>query len=146
MRMPPISSPPSAPCRLEWRPSRWLLAALSLLGVLAPLSILGSDLPRGVAWPVALLALLYALLLLRSEAVRLPCIVLIPAGPGTATVDGVPVAALQVHWRGPLAFVRWRDAQGRRRHLVWWPDTLPAPARRELRLAAQAHAASSAPP
>ncbi|PPU94563.1 hypothetical protein [Xanthomonas albilineans] len=146
MRVPPISSPPSAPCRLEWRPSRWLLAALSLLGVLAPLSILGSDLPRGVAWSAALLALFYALVLLRREAGRLPRIVLIPAGAGTATVDGTPVTALQVHWRGPLAFLRWRDAQGRLRHLAWWPDTLPAPARRELRLAAQAHAASSAPP
>ena len=40
------SSPGSAPCRLEWRPSRWLLSALTLLSTLAPLAVLGSDLPR----------------------------------------------------------------------------------------------------
>ena len=147
MHAPPISSPPSAPCRLEWRPSRWLLAALVALSVLAPLSILGSDMPRPWAWPAAALAALYAALLLRREARRPPCALLIPPqGSVAASIDGQPVAALQVDWRGPLAFVRWRDAHGRVGRLAWWPDTLPAPARRELRLAAQARAASSAPP
>ncbi|UKE74893.1 hypothetical protein [Xanthomonas graminis] len=147
MHAPPISSPPSAPCRLEWRPSRWLLAALALLSVLAPLSILGSDMPRACAWPAAALAVLYAAWLLRREARREPRALLLPAqGSVAASVDGQPVAALQVDWRGPLAFVRWRDADGRAGRLAWWPDTLPPPARRELRLAAQARAASSAPP
>ncbi|KAB7763220.1 MULTISPECIES: hypothetical protein [Xanthomonas] len=146
MRAPPISSLPSAPCRLDWRPSRWLLAALTLLGALAPLSLLGSDLPPHLAWPAAALALLYAAWLLRREAGRAPRALLIPAGAGAPSVDGVAVSALQVAWRGPLAFVRWRDAQGRTQRLAWWPDTLPPAARRELRLAAAAHAASSAPP
>ncbi|MBB4125988.1 toxin CptA [Xanthomonas translucens] len=143
----PISSPPSAPCRLEWRPSRWLLAALALLSVLAPLSILGSDMPRACAWPAAALAALYAAWLLRREARQAPRALLIPTqGNVAASVDGQAVAALQVDWRGPLAFARWRDADGHVRRLAWWPDTLPPAARRELRLAAQARAASSAPP
>ncbi|AJC48114.1 hypothetical protein [Xanthomonas sacchari] len=146
MHAPPISSPPSAPCRLDWRPSRWLLAALTLLGALAPLSLLGSDLPPRLAWPAAVLALLYAVWLLRREARRAPRMLLVPAGAGTPSIDGVAVSALQVDWRGPLAFVCWRDAQGRTQRLAWWPDTLPPAARRELRLAASAHAASSAPP
>ncbi|WP_369939049.1 hypothetical protein [Xanthomonas medicagonis] len=147
MHPPPISSPPSAPCRLEWRPSRWLLAALALLSLLAPLSVLGSDMPRPWAWPVAALAALYAALLLRREARRAPRVLLLPPqGAVAASLDGQPLQDLQVHWRGPLAFVRWRDAQGRTARLAWWPDTLPPPARRELRLAAQARAASSAPP
>ncbi|MCW0412164.1 hypothetical protein NB709_002040 [Xanthomonas sacchari] len=146
MHAPPISSPPFAPCRLDWRPSRWLLAALTLLGALAPLSLLGSDLPPHLAWPAAALALLYAVCLLRREARRAPRTLLVPAGAGTPSIDGVAVCALQVDWHGPLAFVRWRDAQGRTQRLAWWPDTLPPAARRELRLAASAHAASSAPP
>ena len=147
MHAPPTSSPPSAPCRLEWRPSRWLLAARALLSVLAPLSILASDMPRACAWPAAALASLYAAWLLRREARLAPRARLIPAqGGAAASVDDQPVAALQVDWRGPLAFVRWRDADGRVGRLTWWPDTLSPPARRELRLAAQARAASSAPP
>ena len=44
-------------CRLEWRPSRWLGALLWSLALLAPLSLIASDLPRGVAWPLALVVL-----------------------------------------------------------------------------------------
>ncbi|MBO9882237.1 hypothetical protein [Xanthomonas sp. D-109] len=146
MHAPPISSLPSAPCRLDWRPSCWLLAALTLLGVLAPLSLLGSDLPPRLAWPAAVLALLYAAWLLRREAGRAPRTLVLPVGAGAPRVDGVAVSDLQVAWRGPLAFVCWRDAQGCTQRLAWWPDTLPPAARRELRLAAAAHAASSAPP
>lgn len=42
-------------------------------------------------------------------------------------VDGLPVDALDLHWRGPLAFLRYRDATGRRQRLAWWPDTLRVP-------------------
>jgi toxin CptA len=41
-----------------------------------------------------------------------------------------------LQWRGPLAFLRWRDSDGRMHRLAWWPDVLPVAARRELRLAA----------
>jgi toxin CptA len=47
------------------------------------------------------------------------------------------MASLRVRWRGPLAFLRWRDPDGRARRLVFWPDTLPAAARGELKLALQ---------
>ncbi|MDQ3617279.1 MAG: hypothetical protein M3374_00895, partial [Pseudomonadota bacterium] len=52
------------------------------------------------------------------------------------------VSGFEVHWRGPLAFARWRDSQGARQWLVWWPDTLPAGPRRELRLAVSTGASS----
>ena len=45
---------------------------------------------------------------------------------------------LDVEWRGALAFLRWRDAAGRTQRRGFWPDTLPAGKRRELRLAAPA--------
>jgi len=37
--------------------------------------------------------------------------------------------------------LRWRG-DGRRGHLLFWPDTLPRARRRELRLAVRAHAVS----
>ncbi|MEE7566640.1 hypothetical protein HH297_09445, partial [Xanthomonas sp. Kuri4-3] len=55
-----------------------------------------------------------------------------------------PVAAFRVEWRGPLAQLSWRDGR-RRERLLFWPDTLPPAQRRELRLAAGAHAISSRP-
>jgi toxin CptA len=53
-----------------------------------------------------------------------------------ATLDGQPIDNVRLQWRGPLAFLFWRDRQGRPQRLSWWPDTLPAASRRELRLAA----------
>ena len=49
---------------------------------------------------------------------------------------------MSLHWRGPLAFMRFRGSDGGIRHLGWWPDTLDARARRELRLALDRQAAS----
>lgn len=137
------SSPASAPCRLEWRPSRWLLAALLIMSVLAPLSVLGSDLPRALAWPLAAATAAWGLHLTRREAGRAPCrLVLAAAAGGGDTLDGRPLARCEVAWRGPLAFVHAVHVDGRRQRLVWWPDTLPVAQRRELRLAAVARSTS----
>jgi len=139
----PISSLRSAPCRLEWRPSRWLLAALGLLAILAPLSVLGSGLPRPLAWSLAPIAAALALWQVRREAGRAPrSLVLATGSAGTDSLDGEPLRACDVTWRGPLAFVHAVDRDGRDVRLAWWPDTLPAPRRRELRLAVAARAAS----
>jgi toxin CptA len=53
------------------------------------------------------------------------------------TLDGEPLEYVQLQWRGPLAFLRWRASHGGGGHLDWWPDTLPAVQRRELRLAVE---------
>ena len=50
-------------------------------------------------------------------------------------IDGVPVDGLRIAWRGALAFARWSSPTGAVERLVWWPDTLPADRRRELRMA-----------
>ena len=55
---------------------------------------------------------------------------------GDLLVDGHRVDAVDLHWRGPLAFLGWTDGQGDRQRLAWWPDTLSRTTRRELRLAA----------
>ena len=153
------SSPGSAPCRLEWRPSRWLQAALVLLSALAPLAVMDSHMPRLMAWPLALASLGIGLRQAWVEARRPRRLLVLaaasrsrPASGGAARdmpvaaspdqLDGRPFRLLAVAWRGPLAFVHGLDGDGRACRLAWWPDTLPPGARRELRLAVAARTAS----
>ncbi len=133
-------SSPSARCRLEWRPSRLAAAALALLTLAAPLSILASEMPRWAAWPLAVAIALHGMCLVRRELRRAPRMLVVDGAAGRWLLDGVALDAAQLHWRGPLARLIWRDADGQRRVLLWWPDTLPSAARRELRLAASAFA------
>ena len=74
------SSASSASCRLEWRPSAWLIAALPALGVLGALSLLLSGFPRALTWTGALLALLWGVVESRREAAKSPIDSPRPAG------------------------------------------------------------------
>ena len=137
------SSTTSVPCRLEWRPSRQVGAALWFLALLAPFCVLASDLPRAWAWPLALVAGLVGIRdawRYRHQPIRQ---LLIPAGRGAPTCGAERIECLLVHWRGPLAFLRWRDGDGRNRRVVFAADTLPAPARRELKLVMQRREAAA---
>ncbi len=125
----------SAPCRIEWRPSRWVGVMAWSLVVLGPLSLLASDLPRGWAWPLALLAMAWAALDANRYRLRPRLALLIPAGRGQARCNGGNIIALRVEWRGPLAFLSWRDSTGCVQRASFWPDTLDSCHRRELRLA-----------
>ncbi|TKR33420.1 hypothetical protein FCE95_03710 [Luteimonas gilva] len=126
----------SVSCRLDWRPSRWAIGAILLLGVFAAFAVMASEMPRAWAWPLAAGAAIYAVRRARAEARKPLQAWFWPGNDRQATVDGSPAWEATVAWRGPLAFVRWRDADGRRRYAIWWPDTLPPARRRELRLAA----------
>jgi toxin CptA len=128
------SSNASANCRIEWRPSRWLLAALALIAMLAVVAILASEMPRALAWPLCAVAVVGGAWTLRREAQRKPR-ELVFAGDGLLRIDDEPVTSVQVHWRGPLAFVQWKRGDGRVERLSFWPDTLLPAQRRELRLA-----------
>ncbi|KAF1688449.1 hypothetical protein CR938_09980 [Pseudoxanthomonas taiwanensis] len=134
------SSRASARFRREWRPSRLLHAGLLALTVLASLAVLGSGLPRPWAWPLALVALAWGAAVAWRYA-RAPVRRLVLHADG-GELDGRPLRDWAVAWRGPLAFLRLHGQDGRILRLAWWPDTLPPPARRELRLAALARAAS----
>ncbi|AXA84076.1 hypothetical protein DCD74_04635 [Lysobacter oculi] len=136
------SSSASATCHLEWRPSRLIAAWLLALAVLAPLSLLYSNLPRGVAW---LLAPAWCAVALHAwhRYRNTPSRYLRVHAEGPLEVDGVPMPDWRLHWRGPLAFISWRDAGGRRGAVSFWPDTLPADVRRELRLATPASVGTS---
>ena len=108
----------SANFPLDWRPSRWLVGALLLIAALAPFAILQSEMPRHVAWPLAVTAASYGLWRAWREARKSPRIVVLP------------LAETTLHWRGPLLFVR---VQGE--HFGWWPDTLDEDTRQQLRRA-----------
>jgi toxin CptA len=136
------SSSGSVSCRLEWRSSRWVSGALSLLGIFAALSILISEMPRLAAWPLALSAVAYGLRRAWRESRSPACEFFFPGNDLPVMLDGVQIDLVEVQWRGSLAFVRWQGRDGRSRYLSWWPDTLPATRRRELRLAAGSLAAS----
>lgn len=126
----------SAPCRIEWQPSRWVSVMLWSLSLLAPFSLVMSDLPRAWAWSLAVVSAAFGVFeALRHRAQR-SCALVIPIGHGQPTCDGEPMLALKIAWRGPLAFLRWQGPQGRTQRISFWPDTLPSVSRRELRLAA----------
>lgn len=134
------SSHPEPADAFDWRPSRLQQALLALLAATAVLALLNCRLPAMVAIPAALAVVARGAWLLRHERRRRPR--RLELGPGVVRVDGKDVDGLVVAWRGPLAFLRWRDPAGRRHALAWWPDVLPAPDRRRLRLAAGAETIS----
>ena len=117
-----------------------------ILAVLAGVSLLGSDLPRAWAWLLAAFALLLGVHDARRYLRRPPMQWVVPAGRGAVQCDGLAVHDLRVAWRGPLAFLRWRDADRRVRRLAFWPDRLDAGARRELKLAMQRREAAAGSP
>ena len=124
----------SAPCRIDWRPSRALAAALILLSLAAPAAVLASEMPRAAAWLLSAAALVHGAWLAARDWRRPPRRLLF-TGDGRLLVDGEEAAAPCLRWRGPLAFLSWRDGAGRVQRLAWWPDTLPPSRRRALRLA-----------
>jgi toxin CptA len=110
------------------------------MGGLAAVSVWLSALPRG--WALALgLGALFAAVGRALREWRLPAAVVAWAGEDEVRLlqggREHRLAHLNVRWRGPLATLVARDEAGKLRRLSWWPDTLPAPARRRLRLAAE---------
>ncbi|MCC7635898.1 hypothetical protein [Stenotrophomonas rhizophila] len=145
MPSPPHSSPGSAPCRLEWRPSRWQCGAQLLITALAPWALHASALPGAWWWPASLLVVagggLQAWRYWRQPALA----IVIAPGPAPARVAGQAVQDLQLSDRGVLLQLGWRQG-GRHRWRLFWPDTLAPARRRELRLAVRAHCISRSRP
>ena len=139
----------SSNCRIDWRPSQLLCAGLVCLGVLAATAFWMSAFPLPARIPLALLALGYGPWLARREARRekfcmhlngAAKLLVLRHGDRTETMSKVRVLV-----RGPLARVSGMTVDGRRRDLLWWPDTLCASSRRSLRLASLGTIADSAP-
>lgn len=122
---------------------------LAFLGLVGALAVAVCEAP---AWMAATLALASPAtgVALACRELRRPRLALVWAPGRGLAVDGQRVECHALAWRGPLAFLEWKDHDGRRRRVSWWPDTLGVAARRELRLAAigaapSRHAASMAP-
>jgi len=115
------------------------VASITLLAVL---SLLVSGMPPWMAYPLAAWAAWSGWRGTRREWNR-PAVELVFPGDGLpAIVDGKAVEGMCIEWRGPLAFAKWNVRPGEMRRLAWWPDTLPARSRRELRLAASGNEAA----
>lgn len=143
------SSSSSSICRIDWRPSRWLAAALLALGVMAALSLWLSALPMVAKLAGSVLALAEGLRLARGHLGQPPLALdwlggdepaYLTSAAGVARIDRVTVRL-----RGPLASLSGSDARGRLRRLDWWPDTLANADRRQLRLAASVSCRSAKP-
>jgi toxin CptA len=130
------SSIASAPCRIEWRPSGVAAAALAALAVLGPLALTASNLPRELAWPLALAAAAWGVHDTRRYLRQPRQAWVLPPGGSPASCDGQPVEGACIAFRGPLAVLRWRSPGGGWHRRMFWPDVLDAPGRRELRVAA----------
>lgn len=136
--------------RIDWRPSRWLVAGLALLGPLSAAALMLTDLPGPVAVALASACLLRGLQLACREGRRAACTLvgsLAPASWHRVEADGRQVPLLHVRWhlRGPIAVMRGRGAGGQRCQFVWAPDTLCPSQRRQLRLAGVVSSRSEKP-
>jgi toxin CptA len=113
-----------------------VIGAVLILAVLATVSLLTSEMPRLAAWSLVIVVVVHTGFLVR----RYQCLprkeFVFPGNDLAVVLDGQSIDDVAVEWRGPLAFIRWRDRTGRQQRLSWWPDTLPPASRRELRLAA----------
>lgn len=116
------------------------------MGLLGAIAVVLSEAPLPSASLVAAAALVHAAMLARRELRRPVRRLVVPHSAAPARVDDADMEALEVHWRGPLAVLAWRDPRGRRHRLHAWPDTLRRPARRELRLALAARGPARVPP
>ena len=140
----------SSSFRIDWRPARWLVAGLALLGVLAGAALMLSDLPPPAAGVLAGACAARGLQLAGREVRRAACtLVCGGAGSGWSRVDAdgrpEPLQAVSWHLHGPIAVMRARDGGGRRCQFVWAPDTLCASLRRRLRLAGVVRSRSDKP-
>ncbi len=135
------SSNASATCRLEWRRSRWLPAALCVLAAAAIASLWLSVLPLIACGIGCVVVLAYCGWLLRAEQSRSDCMLTWQGGDADWQVgcnDHIEsLRHVGASIRGGLVVLTLVDASGKRRRYVWWPDTLGTRGRRALRLAMQ---------
>ncbi len=135
------SSDASATCRLEWRRSRWLPVALCVLAAAAVASLWLSKLPLIACVAGSVVVCGYIGWLLLRELHRSECVLTWQGSDADWQVesDGGTESLRQVDasFRGGLVVLTLAEANGKRRRYAWWPDTLDACGRRDLRLAMQ---------
>ena len=138
------SSNASLHCRLEWRPSHWLLVGFALLAALAMVSLWLSALPVWACVFGGILIAAFAAYRLRNEMRRARVHIAWAGGDEPVVVErslqqGGRAEEFQfvaLNIRAGLVVLCLADERGRRTRWTWWPDTLDARGRRALRLAA----------
>jgi toxin CptA len=112
-----------------------------MVGLLALLSLRLSALPTPLAVALAICVVIYSAVSIQREIQREPFTFIWAGGDAVAVLNfgdrQQVLSGLSMSMRGPLATIRGRDEDDRQRTYLWWPDTLPSAARRQLRLAAQ---------
>jgi toxin CptA len=133
------SSGASATCRLEWRRSRWLPAALCALVAAAIAALWLSGLPLIACAVGAALVVVYGGWMLRREMHRPECTLTWQGGEREWQIETNGITESLRHigasFRGGLVVLTLADMDNAQRRYVWWPDTLDARGRRSLRLA-----------
>jgi len=114
-----------------------------VLGVAAAIALMSCALAWSWAIPAGIAVLAHSLWRACKGLRQPPRQLLVGGMPASSTlsVDGQVLTGVELLQRGPLLMLRWRQA-GRSDSLLFWPDTLSAAQRRELRLAMRAHAVS----
>jgi toxin CptA len=94
------------------------------------------------------LVMAQSMVLMRRELKREPFTFAWAGGDSAATLNFAArrqsLSGARLYIRGPLASLRGQDETGRIQRHLWWPDTLPADARRQLRLLEQMSGKSQA--
>jgi len=127
-------SNPSPSFQLTWRPSRYVVIALAMLGCAGACGALASDMSTSVGLPLAIASAGWGLASAWREH-RRPPRVFKRSADGTMTLDTTQIQRAHLLWRGSLAYLVVRTFAGRTHRLSFWPDTLGPRARRRLRLA-----------
>jgi toxin CptA len=81
---------------------------LGMIGLFGGFAIFGSEMPRLLAWPLAVIAAGHAAWLARRESRRSRCELVWPMD-AEPMIDGHVLEQVQLHLHGPLAFLHWRD-------------------------------------
>ena len=135
------SSGESATCRLEWRRSRWLPAALCVLAAAAIASLWLSELPLIASAIGSAIVCGYIGWQSHREWTHSDCVLAWQGGDTDWQVESnghiESLRHVGARFRGGLVVLTLADANGKQRRYVWWPDTLDAHGRRALRLAVQ---------
>ena len=134
---------------IEWRPSSLARGLLIALGCLAGLSIVLSAIPWFAGVLLCVVSIGRGLWLARREQRRVPCSVRFHADGLGLLIESADCSEawynVTVLVRGPWAALSGIGPDGRKRYLLWWPDTLPSSSRRALRLASGNWIAETAP-
>lgn len=142
-------APEHRECRLAWRPSSGLFVCLCALALAAIVSPWWSNLPSSACSGLDAIVVVYAAWRLWREHARAPFTLTWDSAQACWQVEGTSgshrLRHVDASLRGPLAVLTLADDAGTVRRVAWWPDTLPAPDRRALRLLLQSLAHEAAP-